>query len=264
MMNEGNWIALNRKMLDNPIVTKDAEYFAVWIWLLLNAAYRPCDVLFNGVRMTLKSGQLVTSKNQIANALKIDSTKVQRILTTLQTALQIEQQPCSKNRLITIKNWSLYQNTAPQSAPHYEPQLHHDCTATAPLKEKKERKEEIYTLTQKCAGARESMADSGVIGFEPPTLEEVKAFVKARELGHVDAERFYNWFAASGWYRGRTRIIDWQAEALNWEKKEITEGRNRIPPKRAASSKNLEEREYSEKEFRDAIVPIDDISDDDL
>lgn len=61
-MNEGNWIALNRKMLDNPIVTKDAEYFAVWIWLLLNAAYRPCDVLFNGVRKTLKAGQLVTSK----------------------------------------------------------------------------------------------------------------------------------------------------------------------------------------------------------
>lgn len=105
---------------------------------------------------------------------------------------------------------------------------------------------------------------NGVIGFEPPTLEEVKAFVKARELEHVDAERFYNWFTASGWYRGRTRIIDWQAEALNWEKKEITEGRNRIPPKRAPSSKNLEEREYSEKQFRDAIVSIDDISDDDL
>lgn len=104
----------------------------------------------------------------------------------------------------------------------------------------------------------------GVIGFEPPTLEEVKAFVKARELEHLDAERFYNWFAASGWYRGRTRIIDWQAEALNWEKREITEGRNRIPPKRVPSSKNLEERDYSEKQFRDAIVSIDDISDDDL
>lgn len=115
----------------------------------------------------------------------------------------------------------------------------------------------------KGAPAREEAFD-GVIGFEPPTLEEVKAFVKARELEHVDAERFYNWFAASGWYRGRTRIIDWQAEALNWEKREITEGRNRMPQKRAPSSKNLEEREYSEKQFRDAIVSIDDISDDDL
>ena len=29
------WIKLHRKMLDNPIVCKDSDYLAVWIYLLL-------------------------------------------------------------------------------------------------------------------------------------------------------------------------------------------------------------------------------------
>lgn len=271
-MNEGNWIALNRKMLDNPIVTKDAEYFAVWIWLLLNAAYRPCDVLFNGVRKTLKAGQLVTSKNQIASTLKIESTKVQRILTTLQNALQIEQQPCSKNRLITITNWGLYQNIEPQCAPQNEPQLHHECTTSAPPIEKKERNEELYTLTRKSAGARESVPKGNVIGFEPPTFDEVKAFVEAKELEHVDAERFYNWFSASGWYRGKTRIVDWQAEALNRERRGIEEEKRHtgIPPRtptdktRVNSSRNFKERTYSAEELKSVMTRMDDLDENDV
>lgn len=106
----------------------------------------------------------------------------------------------------------------------------------------------------------------GVIGFEPPTLEEVKAFVEARELEHVDAERFYNWFSASGWYRGRTRIIDWQAEALNWERRGIEDVKRQTAPTRGrdkpSSSKNFDERTYADGVI--VGVNIDDLEDDDL
>lgn len=106
----------------------------------------------------------------------------------------------------------------------------------------------------------------GVIGFEPPTLEEVKAFVEGRQLEHVDAERFYNWFSASGWYRGRTRIIDWQAEALNWERRGIEDVKRQTAPTRGrdkpSSSKNFDERTYADGVI--AGVSIDDLEDDDL
>lgn len=48
------WIKLHRKLLDNPVVTKDSDHLAVWIYLLLNATHREVDVLFGGKRITLK------------------------------------------------------------------------------------------------------------------------------------------------------------------------------------------------------------------
>ena len=48
------YIKLHRKILDNPIVCKDAEYFAVWIYLLLNATHKEIDMVFKGKRITLK------------------------------------------------------------------------------------------------------------------------------------------------------------------------------------------------------------------
>ena len=60
------WIKLHRKILDNPIVMKDSEHLAVWIYLLLNATHKDYDVLFEGKRITLKPGQLIhRSKNYI-------------------------------------------------------------------------------------------------------------------------------------------------------------------------------------------------------
>lgn len=112
----------------------------------------------------------------------------------------------------------------------------------------------------------------GVIGFEPPTFDEVKAFVEARELEHVDAERFYNWFSASGWYRGKTRIVDWQAEALNWERGGIEEEKRHtgIPPRaptdktKVNSSRNFKERTYSAEELKSVMTRMDDLDENDV
>ena len=82
----------------------------------------------------------------------------------------------------------------------------------------------------------------------------------------MDAERFYNWFSAAGWYRGKTRIVNWQAEALNWERGGIEDAKRQTAPTRGrdkpSSSKNFDERTYA-----DGVsggVSIDDLEDDDL
>ncbi len=115
------------------------------------------------------------------------------------------------------------------------------------------------------AHAREA---DGVIGFEPPTLDEVKAFVEGRQLEHVDAERFYNWFSAAGWYRGKTRIVNWQAEALNWERGGIEDAKRQTAPTRGrdkpSSSKNFDERTYTDEQLKSVMTSIDDLEDDDL
>ena len=108
------FIYLHRKMLDNPIICKDNDHIAVWIYLLLNATHKGYDVIFEGERFTLKPGQLITGRKSIASKLKINESKVQRILKKFESEQQIEQQTTSRNRLISILNWSIYQNNEQQ------------------------------------------------------------------------------------------------------------------------------------------------------
>ena len=104
------WIRLHRKILDNPIVMKDAEYFAVWVYILLHASHGECDVMFGKERISLHTGQLLpTSRKKIAEDLHISESKVERILKTFENEHQIEQQKTNKNRLISLVNWQKYQ-----------------------------------------------------------------------------------------------------------------------------------------------------------
>lgn len=105
------WIKLHRKLLDNPIVCKDSDYLAVWIYLLLNATHTNYDTLFDNKRVTLQPGQLITGRKSIAEKLSINEAKVQRILKMLENEQQIEQQTTSRNRLISIVKWNEYQQS---------------------------------------------------------------------------------------------------------------------------------------------------------
>ena len=114
-MENNGYIKLYRKMLDNPIICKDSDYFTVWIYLLLNATHNEYDVIFKNQRITLSSGQLITGRKIIGEKFGIDENKVQRILKNLENQQQIEQQTSTKNRLITIVNWDKYQNERHQN-----------------------------------------------------------------------------------------------------------------------------------------------------
>lgn len=113
-MNAEGWIKLHRKLLDNPVTMKDTDHLAVWIYLLLNASHNEHPALFKGEKITLKPGQLITGRKSIALALHIDESKVERILKSLKSEQQIEQQTSSKNRLISITNWEFYQQSEQQ------------------------------------------------------------------------------------------------------------------------------------------------------
>ena len=109
MANTNGFVKLHRKMLDNPVVCKDADHLAIWIWLLLNAVWDEYDVTFAGERLTLKAGQLTTGRKKIADALHISESKVQRTLKEFESEHQIEQRTDRQCRLITIVSWDKYQ-----------------------------------------------------------------------------------------------------------------------------------------------------------
>ena len=109
------WIKLHRKTLDNPIVMKDTDHLAVWMWLLLNATHSDHDTIYEGERITLKAGQFITGRKIISKELKINESKIQRILKTFEIEQQIEQQTNPRCRLISILRWTDYQLDEQQS-----------------------------------------------------------------------------------------------------------------------------------------------------
>jgi len=120
------WIKLHRKTLENPIIMQDKEYLAVWIFLLLNATHSEYDTMFQGQRITLQKGQLITGRKIISKKLNISESKVQRILKTFEIEQQIKQQTTHQNRLISILNWEMYQQHEQQD----EQQVNSKRTAT--------------------------------------------------------------------------------------------------------------------------------------
>ena len=109
------WIKVHRKILDNPVISKDADYLSVWIYLLLNATHKEIPVIFKGKKILLIPGQLITGRKSISDDLSISESKIYRILNDFKSEQQIKQQTSNKNSLITILKWNEYQNNEQQN-----------------------------------------------------------------------------------------------------------------------------------------------------
>ena len=109
------WIKLHRKILDNPIIFKDKDYLAIWIYLLLNATHKEIPALFKGKKIILQKGQLITGRKSMASQLKISESKIYRIINDFKSEQQIEQQTSNQNSLISILNWDKYQQSEQQN-----------------------------------------------------------------------------------------------------------------------------------------------------
>lgn len=133
------WIKIHRKMLDNPIICKDSDYFAVWIYLLLNATHKEIPALFKKEKIILKPGQLLTGRKAMSKQLKISESKIYRIINDFKSEQQIEQQTSNKNSLITILNWDKYQESEQQN----EQQMNNKRTTS---EHKQECNNNIYLL----------------------------------------------------------------------------------------------------------------------
>lgn len=115
-MGDGGWIKLHRKIWQNPIVTKDADHFTLWIYLLTHATHQDFDTLWQGERITLHAGQLITGRKKISKETGVDESKVKRIIKVLKSEHQIDQQTSNKGSLITILAWDKYQISDQQNA----------------------------------------------------------------------------------------------------------------------------------------------------
>lgn len=165
------WFKFHRKTFENPIIMKDAETLSVWVWLLGNATFDERRVLFGGVDRKLNKGELVTTTKFIANELKINESKVNRILKMLENEKQIEKQTTSRNTLIYIVNWEKYQSDEKQNE---EQMTNEQRTNDKQMKNERQTSEEQMTTIQE--------------GNNDKELEERKESKKETREENVTAE----------------------------------------------------------------------------
>lgn len=148
------YVKLYRKTLQNPVVMKDADHFAVWGYLLLKATHQEYTTLFGGKPIILKSGQLVTGRKKIARETGVEEHKVDRILKLFKSAHQIEQQAERYGSIITILNWDTYQNSEQQNEQRVSNERATSEQPVSTIQEQKnsntkEQKEDIYCQERK-------------------------------------------------------------------------------------------------------------------
>ena len=114
-MGKNGWIKVHRKMLDNPVVFKDPDHLAVWMYLLLEATHQDYPKMFGGNKVILKPGQLITGRKVISEKTGVEESKVKRILKLFKSEQQIDQQAERYGSLISILSWNEYQNCDQQT-----------------------------------------------------------------------------------------------------------------------------------------------------
>lgn len=103
------YVKWHREFMNHPVIAKDPEHIAVWLYLLSNAAHAGYEVRFKGENIMLKPGQLITGSTTIAKKMKIDLNKVRRIISNFKEAELIDRKISNKNSLITIIEWGKFQ-----------------------------------------------------------------------------------------------------------------------------------------------------------
>lgn len=248
------WIKLHRKMLDNPIIIKDSDYLAVWIYLLLNTTHKEYDVLFKGKRITLKKGQLLTGRKSISEKLKIDENKVQRILKALENEHQIEQQSSNKNRLITIVLWDKYQQDE-QQLNNKRTTSEQQVNTNKNVKNIKNDKNVTTTVGDSCVDGLQKVIDfyNNNIGMITPYgVEILSSYIEEMQEEVII-------LAMKKAVEADKRTIQYIKGILNnWSKKGIKtvveaekeneQFRNK-PPNEEKNKKKYKQREYSEAEL---------------
>lgn len=121
MMQPRGYIKLFRSLIHNTYY-RQSEYIHLWVHLLMHAAIEKQYVH----NICLKPGQLITGRKRLSHDTGISESKIQRILSKFESDEQIMQHTTNKYRVITIINWTLFQqdlySTAQQNTQHNEQQ----------------------------------------------------------------------------------------------------------------------------------------------
>lgn len=107
------WIKLYRKLLDS-IVFENEKLLKVWVWALLKATHQERQTMVGYQTITLKPGEFIFGRISAAEELKMSEPSVRRNLKVLIELGNLAIKSTNKFSIITVKNWTIYQESGQQ------------------------------------------------------------------------------------------------------------------------------------------------------
>lgn len=112
-MKSKGWISIHRDIIDS-VIYKDSEAVHLWLHLLLSANHKENKKMIGHTIVLIPRGSLLTGRKSLSAATGIHESKIQRLLKLFEKNEQIEQQTFTKYRLVSITNYSEYQDSEQQ------------------------------------------------------------------------------------------------------------------------------------------------------
>lgn len=134
MSNDRGFIALHRKIFENPVVGSNPVYFRAWVWLLCEAKYKPTRQRVPGktTSIELRRGQLSHARSFFARALDLSEQRVRTFLNRLKIEGMILVEINQGQMVITICNYDDYQIDADESNQRPNQQINQPSTSHQP------------------------------------------------------------------------------------------------------------------------------------
>lgn len=115
------------------------DMVALWIHLLLSAAYKDCDIRCGNLYIGVKRGQVLTNRRRLARETGLSERQIRTCLARLKSSQEVTLETTHKFTLINICKYDSYQSMMQQSDPQSDPQI--DPQSDPHKKEYKEYKE---------------------------------------------------------------------------------------------------------------------------
>ena len=109
MIDLDKYALFHRKIYNNPVCWKNAEHFAVWSYLILNAKYEEHTEKNGKKEIVLKPGQVLKSFREIARDTKVPKSTVERIINFFEKNGQVGTVRNGYKVLISLNNWDFSQ-----------------------------------------------------------------------------------------------------------------------------------------------------------
>jgi hypothetical protein len=189
------WIKIHRCLLDKAFI-KDAEKLSLWIVMLMLANHKVREEMFKGKPFKCQPGQFTIGRNQLVELTGIDRNKIERTLTYFEKIeQQIEQQTCNKNRLITIKNWDLYQLEENEEQQNEQQVSNNRATSehTTRMKEGKKSTSSPRKRSKKVADPQHLSAAEEFMNGNLNRWQEIISLWKPQKENYLEATRNKYW-----------------------------------------------------------------------
>lgn len=103
------WIKLHRQLLESAIF-KNERLLKVWIWCLLKASHKQCEIMVGNQLVTLEKGQFIFGRKDASDDLNIKESTLYIDMKNLEKLKMCNIKSNNKFSIVTIEKWDFYQD----------------------------------------------------------------------------------------------------------------------------------------------------------